>query len=46
MRNNFWDIFVSTGLVADYLNYVNNKNSEVQNDNSNTADYNKRTSNK
>lgn len=46
MKRDLWDIFVSTGLIADYLNYVNNKNSEVQNDNSNTADYNKRISDK
>lgn len=45
MKSNLWDVFFSTGLVADYLNYVNNKNSEVQNDNSITADYNKGTSN-
>lgn len=46
MKRDLWDIFVSTGLITDYLNYVNNKNSEVQNDNSNTADYNKRISDK
>lgn len=46
MLDSLWDIFIRTGSVSDYLNYVNLKNSEVQNDFSITADNNQGACNK